>query len=147
MVFFKREDTIPDQDITGGGIEYEMADFLEGIRIRYFDGTLWLENWDSVVKKSLPERVRVELIPKPVSGFTRTYTIEIPVMLSGRKPVTSGEPSEPGSFGGIFCGKERLKDMLKGWSIHAMSCILNRETYKPFIPTFGRDFLLSPFQG
>ena len=90
-VLIRRDDSLPDPQITSGGIEYEMADFITGMRITYYDGTRWEDNWDSKIRKGLPEKVKVELIPDEKTGLGRTNSIVISIPLEKRSDESSFE--------------------------------------------------------
>jgi len=47
MTLYRREDPNVDQDNTAGGEVYELATGVIAFNIRYYDGTQWVDDWDS----------------------------------------------------------------------------------------------------
>ncbi len=44
-----------------GGVEYEITDRVEGLRLRYYNGTKWVDEWDSRTLGGLPKTVELAL--------------------------------------------------------------------------------------
>lgn len=44
-----------------GGVEYEITDRVEGLQLRYYNGTKWVDEWDTRTVNGLPQRVELTL--------------------------------------------------------------------------------------
>jgi len=44
-----------------GGVEYEITDRVEGLQFRYYNGTKWVDEWDTRTVNGLPQRVELAL--------------------------------------------------------------------------------------
>ena len=45
-----------------GGVDYEMTDRVANMQLRYFDGTVWTDGWDSRISQKLPNAVEITLL-------------------------------------------------------------------------------------
>jgi prepilin-type N-terminal cleavage/methylation domain-containing protein len=84
-ILVRREDAFPDPDIERGGDEIEMVDFIYAMRITYFDGSQWVNEWNNTIKGSLPQQVRVDLYPADWTGLKKYYSVAIPLYLGQQK--------------------------------------------------------------
>jgi general secretion pathway protein J len=44
-----------------GGVEYEITDRVEGLQFRYYNGTTWVDEWDTRTLPGLPKTVELAL--------------------------------------------------------------------------------------
>lgn len=44
-----------------GGTEYELSERIAGLRLRYYDGSAWLDEWDSRSQQKIPKAVEIRL--------------------------------------------------------------------------------------
>jgi len=44
-----------------GGVEYEITDRVEGLQFRYYNGTKWVDEWDTRTLRVLPKAVELAL--------------------------------------------------------------------------------------
>lgn len=61
LFLWRREDRTPDNDVLEGGEREKLMEGLKGMVFKYYDGKLWLNEWDSQEKKGLPQAVKVIL--------------------------------------------------------------------------------------
>ena len=61
--------------------EYELADQVKGLNLRYFDGKDWVDEWSAVDRKRLPEAVEIKILFMDRTGRERSFITqtEIPV--------------------------------------------------------------------
>ena len=52
-----------------GGTDYEVTDRLTELRLRYHDGSTWIDEWDSGSKLRLPKAVEIRLTQADGSSF------------------------------------------------------------------------------
>ena len=65
---FRREDWNVDGTLEEGGITLELAEGIDGLNFRYYDGEEWADDWDSKAKGGLPKAIEIVLL---VSDPTR----------------------------------------------------------------------------
>lgn len=53
--------------------EYELADGLKGLSVRFFDGTAWADSWDAAAKQGLPQAVEVKFV-LPIENEDRKFS-------------------------------------------------------------------------
>jgi type II secretion system protein J len=58
-----------------GGIEYTMTDRVRSLQLRYYDGTSWLDQWDSRSLQTLPNAVEITLVLD--NGSTYITQVEV----------------------------------------------------------------------
>lgn len=54
----------------------ELSKIVESFSLVFYDGTDWVDNWDSKAKGALPKHVRITLDISDRKGETRTFTVE-----------------------------------------------------------------------
>ena len=81
-VLIRREDALPDAQVTAGGSDLEMAEFIKEMKLQYYDGSQWYDEWDSAVKKALPRQVKIELVPDEKIKLGRHYSIVVLTQLT-----------------------------------------------------------------
>ncbi len=59
---FRREDWNVDETLEEGGITLELAEGIDGLNFRYYDGEEWVDDWDSKAKGGLPKAIEVVLL-------------------------------------------------------------------------------------
>jgi len=58
----RRADPFPDYDPDEGGVTYDVAEMVSGLRIRYQDENgIWNDRWDAAVQRNLPRLVEITL--------------------------------------------------------------------------------------
>lgn len=61
-MLLRRESDVIEKPLDRGGVAMEVTDMIKEIRIRYYTGTSWEEQWDSDGRgKTLPRAVSIEL--------------------------------------------------------------------------------------
>lgn len=60
---------------------YELGESLIGLNLRYFNGTDWVDSWNSDELKAVPLTVEITIITKDAGGAEKSFTTlkEIPV--------------------------------------------------------------------
>jgi general secretion pathway protein J len=60
---FRREKRELSADVPPleGGVEYEITDRVEGLQLRYYNGTTWADEWDTRTLRGLPKAVELAL--------------------------------------------------------------------------------------
>jgi len=51
-----------DVAVLEGGSDFEVTDKVEGLRLRYFDGSAWADEWDSRTLRKLPRAVEITVM-------------------------------------------------------------------------------------
>ncbi len=54
--------------------EFELAEKIHGLNLRYFDGEIWSNEWDAVERNALPKAVEIRIIFRDGSGHQRPFT-------------------------------------------------------------------------
>ena len=96
FTLWRRRDPTPDEDPIGGGTEEEIANGVAGLRLEYYDGYEWFDEWgDATGKKEasnrfqpnlngMPDAVRITLYLHSGSSQkkegTQTSTNEVPLV-------------------------------------------------------------------
>jgi len=67
---------------------YELGESLVGFNLRYFNGTDWVESWNSNELKAVPLTVEIKIITKDADGADKSFTTlkEIPVGKRIKRP-------------------------------------------------------------
>lgn len=70
-VLIRREKREINKDSTPleGGSDYEVTDQITELRLRYYDGSTWVDEWHSSSKQKLPRSVEITLIQADGSSF------------------------------------------------------------------------------
>jgi general secretion pathway protein J len=70
-VLIRREKRELNKDSTPleGGTDYEVTDQITELRLRYFDGSTWVDEWHSSSKQKLPRAVEILLTQADGSSF------------------------------------------------------------------------------
>ncbi|MDH4163726.1 MAG: prepilin-type N-terminal cleavage/methylation domain-containing protein [Nitrospirota bacterium] len=58
-----------------GGVEYEITDQIASLRFRYFNGSAWIDEWDSKNQNALPKAVEIVLVM--AAGGVYATSVEI----------------------------------------------------------------------
>ncbi len=82
--FFRREDWNVDGTLEEGGIALELAEGVDGLNFRYYDGEEWVDEWDSEARKGLPKAIEVVLLMSDPSQKRIAFSNIIPVPIAGR---------------------------------------------------------------
>jgi general secretion pathway protein J len=81
---FRREDWNVDGTLEEGGIALELAEGIEGLNFRYYDGEEWLDDWDSKERGGLPKAIEVVLLVEDPNGNRIPLSSIITVPMAGR---------------------------------------------------------------
>jgi general secretion pathway protein J len=81
---FRREDWNVDGTLEEGGITLELAEGIDGLNFRYYDGEEWVDDWDSKAKGGLPKAIEVILLVSDVRLERIEFKNIIPVPMAGR---------------------------------------------------------------
>jgi len=81
---FRREDWNVDGTLEEGGIALELAEGIEGLNFRYYDGEEWADDWDSKAKGGLPKAIEVVLLVEDPNGNRIPLSSIITVPMAGR---------------------------------------------------------------
>jgi general secretion pathway protein J len=81
---FRREDWNVDGTLEEGGITLELAEGIDGLNFRYYDGEEWVDEWDSRIKKGLPKAIEVELIIRDPRRTRITFRNKFTVPIAGK---------------------------------------------------------------
>ncbi|MBI5746864.1 MAG: prepilin-type N-terminal cleavage/methylation domain-containing protein [Nitrospirae bacterium] len=67
---------------------YELGESLIGLNLRYFNGTDWVDSWNSDELKAVPLTVEIKIIIKDAGGAEKSFTTlkEIPVGKRIKRP-------------------------------------------------------------
>ena len=70
-VLIRREKREINKDSTPleGGLDYEVTDQITELRLRYYDGSTWVDEWHSSSKQKLPRSVEITLTQADGSSF------------------------------------------------------------------------------
>ncbi len=81
---FRREDWNVDGNLEEGGRPLELAEGVDGINFRYYDGDEWVDDWDSRIKGKLPQAIEVVLVMRDPRLKRITFSNIVPVAMAGR---------------------------------------------------------------
>ena len=81
---FRREDWNVDGTLDEGGNPLELAEEVDGLNFRYYDGEEWLDAWDSRIKGGLPRAIEVALVMRDPRRTRITFTSILPIPMAGR---------------------------------------------------------------
>jgi general secretion pathway protein J len=100
FVLFRRLWPNPDKDRNPGGILTPIAENIDFMEMRFFDGKQWATEWPEELQ-SIPELVEVTLVTVPkdrVSPVIEKFTVNFPRMATkGGPAMGEGPPGEQGS--------------------------------------------------
>jgi len=82
---FRREDWNVDGTIEEGGRPLELAEGVDGLNFRYYDGEEWVDEWDSRIKKGLPKAIEVVLIMRDPRRKRITFSNIFTVPIAGKE--------------------------------------------------------------
>ena len=80
---FRREDWNVDGTIEEGGITLELAEGIDGLNFRFYDGEEWVDEWDSESKKRLPKAIEVVLLMRDVRLKRIAFSTIILIPMAG----------------------------------------------------------------
>ena len=81
---FRREDWNVDGTLEEGGNPLEMAEGVDGLNFRYYDGDEWLDEWDSRIKGDLPKAIEVVLVMRDPRRTRITFSSILSIPIAGR---------------------------------------------------------------
>jgi general secretion pathway protein J len=82
---FRREDWNVDGTLEEGGRPLELAEGVDGLNFKYYDGNEWVDEWDSRIKKGLPKAIEVELIMRDPRRKRITFRNIFKVHIAGKE--------------------------------------------------------------
>jgi len=80
---FRREDWNVDGTLEEGGITLELAEGVDGLNFRYYDGEEWVDDWNSKERNGLPKAIEVVLLVRDVRLKRIAFSIIIPTPMAG----------------------------------------------------------------
>ena len=81
---FRREDWNVDGTLEEGGRSLELAEGVDAINFRYYDGGEWVDDWDSRIKGGLPKAIEVVLVMRDPRRERIAFSCIVPVPMAGR---------------------------------------------------------------
>lgn len=81
---FRREDWNTDGTIEEGGRPLELAEGVDGLNFRYYDGDEWVDEWDSRIKNGLPKAIEAVLIMRDPRRKRITFSNIFTVPIAGK---------------------------------------------------------------
>ena len=81
---FRREDWNVDGTLEEGGRPLELAEGVDGLNFRYYDGDEWVDEWDSRIKNELPNAIEVVLIMRDPRQKRIAFSSIFPIPMAGR---------------------------------------------------------------
>lgn len=84
-----------------GGVTYELYDRVRSFQVRYWDGTAWVDEWDSTGRgpQALPYAVDIRFVLATERGAEYTFGALLPLPLAVANPALQGGPGAPGAPG------------------------------------------------
>jgi general secretion pathway protein J len=81
---FRREDWNVGGALEEGGMALELAEGIDGLDFRYYDGEEWVDDWDSKAKGGLPKAIEVVLLVEDPTRKRIAFSSIITVRMAGR---------------------------------------------------------------
>ena len=81
---FRREDWNVDGTLEEGGRPLELAEGVDGINFRYFEGEEWVDDWDTRIKDGLPKAIEVVLIMRDPRRKRIAFSSIVSIPMAGR---------------------------------------------------------------
>ncbi len=75
-VFVKKEVNNPNDDLDQLGRVFEISRLVSSFQLTFFDGTEWVDQWDSQSKGKLPKQVRITVEISDEKKNVQTFTAE-----------------------------------------------------------------------
>ena len=75
-IFVKREVKNPKEDVYQLGRVFEVSRMVSSFQLNYFDGTQWVDQWDSRSTGKLPKQVRIFVEISDGKDNSTTFTAE-----------------------------------------------------------------------
>jgi type II secretion system protein J len=75
-VFVRQEVNDPRDDLTKNGATFELTRLITSFRLSFYDGTDWVEKWDTKAAAKLPRQVRITMTLDDGKGNTRTVVTD-----------------------------------------------------------------------
>jgi general secretion pathway protein J len=75
-IFIKKEASNPNDDLDQLGRVFEISRLVSSFRLAFFDGSEWVEQWDSRSTGKLPKQVRITVEISDDKKNVQTYTAE-----------------------------------------------------------------------
>ena len=75
-IFIKKEAGNPNDDLDQLGKVFEISKLVTSFRLTFFDGTEWLEQWDSRSTGKLPKQIRITVEISDEKKNVQTFTAE-----------------------------------------------------------------------
>jgi general secretion pathway protein J len=75
-IFIKREASNPNDDLDQIGRVFEVSRLVKSFRLTFFDGTEWVEQWDSRSTGKLPKQIKITVELTDEKKNVQTFTAE-----------------------------------------------------------------------
>ena len=82
-VFMRRESKDVKDDVREGGTTCELSRIVSSFKLSFYNGTDWVEEWDSKSAGKLPKQVKIAITVTDEKGYQRKFVTDesIPGML------------------------------------------------------------------
>jgi general secretion pathway protein J len=81
---FRREDWNVDGTLEEGGRPLELAEGVDGLNFRYYDGQEWADEWDSRITGTLPKAIEIVLVMRDPTRERISFSSIFPVPTAGK---------------------------------------------------------------
>jgi len=80
----RREDWNVDGTLEEGGTTLELAENVDGLNFRYYDGAEWVDDWDTRIRGGLPKAIEVVLLMSDPTLERIAFSSTFPIPIAGR---------------------------------------------------------------
>lgn len=75
-IFMRTESTNLSKPLDNTANAFEVSRIVSGFQIEFFDGTGWVQDWDSTIAKTLPQQIRITIDVSDAKGRNKRFTAE-----------------------------------------------------------------------
>ncbi len=75
-IFFRRESREVKDDVREGGVACELSNIVSSFRLSFYNGTDWVEEWDSQSAGKLPKQIKISVTVTDERGYTREFVTD-----------------------------------------------------------------------
>lgn len=75
-IFIRRESRNLDDTLNDTAKSFELSRIVNGFRVEFYNGTQWVETWDSGGGGNTPKQIRVTIDVTDAKGKTKAFTAE-----------------------------------------------------------------------
>ena len=73
-----------DGTLEEGGTTLELAEGVDGLNFRYYDGAEWVDDWDTRIRGGLPKAIEVVLLMSDPNLKRIAFSSTFPIPMAGR---------------------------------------------------------------